>query len=200
MIQQFLTGSRSCGICTPYPAKIPTLEKRKLYSLSVYYKENGEYYPTELTELFVLVDDADKLVMFEYKNNHWYSMERKYVVHCHDYILMGQSKKKIIIQETDKKLYDIHLCSIHSESVAQMRIYDFNKSILIVSKEQIDIPKEVQKILYQYHYVINKIVCSENCIIDSNKIIIESKPTNKIYMEVKLEGKKGLWKRLFSIN
>jgi hypothetical protein len=197
------TRNPSCGFCTPYAEKIPTLEKRKLYSLSIYCKENGEYYPTELSELFVLVDDADKFVMFEYKNNHWYSMEEKYLRHFYDYILGGQSKKKIIIRETDKKLYDIHVCSVHSESVAQMRIYDFNKSILIATKEQVHIQKEVQKILHSYHYTINKIIHTDNCVMDSENVLIESGPTNKIYVEVRLEGKKerikGLWKRFTNL-
>ena len=103
---------------------------------------------------------------------------------CSDFLLLGQSKKKVVIKETDKKIYDIHISSIHSESISVKRIYDFSENILIASREGVDVMKELEKILGKYIFQINKIECNK-----------EPTTIYKIFVEIQIEKEKGLWSR-----
>ena len=175
---------------------IPPLEKLKLYIMNVYYKDNGEYYLTELKNLFLVVDAEDRLVIFEPVK---YENSKIYLKIIRNYSLIGHATKKIMIEETTKyKLYDIHVCSVHSEaSVGQPRIYHFNKSIILASDEEIFLTHEVSKKLNKYKFQTNKIVCSEGCEKNENGWITDADTTNKIYVEVNLEREKRWRERMF---
>jgi len=173
---------------------MPELEKLKLYTLNLYYKDNGEYYLSDLRDVFIVLDAEDKLAMFEPVK---YENSKIYLKYIRDCSLLGHSTKKIMIERTNYKLYDIHVCSVHSESsVAQPRVYDFNTSVIIATDEEFSIHQEVSRKLSRYIFDIHKIVCSEGCSKNENGWITESDLTNKIYVEVKLERKKR-WRERF---
>lgn len=177
------------------------LEKLQLYKLNLFYKNNGEYYLSDLKNLFLVVDAQNKLVILEPIKICPTDKQSMYLRVCGDYLLQGQSTKKIMIDKTDFKLYDIHVCAVHSEkSVAQQRIYDFNTSIILASnsKNRINIKKEVDKKLNKFIFDFNKIICSDDCIIGQDGIVIQSESTNKIYIETLIERKKGLFERIFN--
>ena len=173
------------------------LEPLQLYRLNLFYKDNGEYYLSDLKNLFLVVDAQNKLVIFE--PTKYFSSDKRsmYLRVCNDYLLQGQATKKIMIEKTDYCLFDIHVCSGHSEkSVAQQRIYDFNTSIIMASNSRVNIKKEVEKKLNKFIFDYNKIVCSDDCIVGQDGLVLKSESTNKVYIETYIERKKGLLERL----
>jgi hypothetical protein len=169
---------------------IPDLEPLKLYSLNLLYKENGEYLQSDIRNFFLVVDEEKKLLIL----SPIYSLNRKYYLEIvKDFSLEGSATKKIVIQDTDYKFYDIHISSVHSESIDQKRIYDFNSSILLASNKNIDLQKELAKKLSKYIFQVKNIVCSDGCILDEDSQPFICESTNKIYIEVSLDRKKT-WK------
>lgn len=173
---------------------IPELEHNKVYSVDVSYKDFDGYYKHDPLQLILFLDENNKICIFEF-NASWTSTSSRYLIPIHDVQLFGQSKKKITINEIDKKFYDIHVSSIHPDTIENRKIYDFNKRLCIVSKDTICIHKELDKILSKYKYHIEH-VQFKNCEMDEKQRIVHSDVINNISIEIMIEKEKGLYERL----
>jgi hypothetical protein len=160
---------------------LPDLEINKIYLLNLYYKENGEYYLSELKNI-ILVKEDDKICIYENKNGRLNGP-------ISNYLLFGYSKKKIVIQEVDKKIIHIHIQSLSNEKLTQSinGANEFYESICIDGDKEIDIDRKIDDILCNYVYQIQK-----------KEKIDEDKNICQVYVEVVVDRKKNIWRRFFN--
>jgi hypothetical protein len=174
------TFQKSCSLLKV----IPQLEQNKLYSLKIFYKENDRYHHAEdPDEILITTDVSDNKTLLCYKNK-YFSNQDKYLEKIYDISLLGRSKKKIVITESDKILYHIHISNVHTETLETKKIIDIQKNIHLTSFQEIEIRKEVNKVLDKYIYSIDKIHNDDEC-----------GEIRRIDVVVKIEEEKGFLKR-----
>lgn len=171
---------------------LPTLDNDKVYKMDIFYKDIDEYIKDSI-ELF-LSYDLDELSIFSQKKKKWFSRSHKYLSSLSDLQVSGYSKKILSIKETDEKIYVIHILSVHSQSTDKKKMYDFDKKIVIITRDTIRIDDELNKILGKYIYKIYNIR-TENCDIDTNDYIFPTSHFNKIFIEVMIDRKKETYQR-----
>ena len=161
---------------------LPKLEPNKIYSMNLYYKEEGEYDRCDLKNLIVIQTD-NRIDIF--KNKRGVLSDPK-----SDYLLFGYFKKKLIIQEVDMKIYNFYIHSITSEKIDEkmMMNMDFNKTICVYSNKDMDMKKEIEKILCNYVYDIRQ----------KSEKYDEHLGVWEVEVQVSIERKKNIWKRLWN--
>jgi hypothetical protein len=191
---------------------LPDLEEYKIYSLDLYYKEDGYYYPSSLKNL-ILMREGDKIDIYESKNGKLSDPK------C-DYLLFGHSKKKIMIQEVDKKIYHIHIRNVsnerNKEQMMDLRETDieFHRTICIDMNKELDIDKKISKILCNYVYEILHQSVERNAEQSAEKsaersytkemetLNVENYNENKknwnIDIQVCIIRKKNIWRRIWN--
>jgi hypothetical protein len=166
---------------------LPKLKPNKLYGLNLYYKEDGMYHETELIHAYVFIDDDNKIIICCQKKSFYDSLpEKQYVKVVGDYYLIGQSTKKLVIEEVPFSIVDLH---VHAGAI--------NKHTLIIWKNELNIQDEVAKMLSEYDYDwVGEIEMNERCKLDENGLVIQKDVTNTICIEVKINRKRTIWERI----
>lgn len=171
---------------------LPDLKKDNIYSLDLYYKEEGYYYPSSLKDLILTTED-DRINIYENKNGRLSDPKS-------DYILFGYSKKKIIIQEVDRKIYHIHISQKNRDNsvernkeqkidLTRMDI-EFHQTICV--DKEIDIVKEIDRILSDYNYEIYQTS-------DISDEYWGHKRIRDVDVQVVIERKKNIWRRIWNV-
>lgn len=161
---------------------LPELQNDKVYSLNVYYKENG-YYMIDLKNL-ILFKNGNKILIYKDKNGRLSGPKS-------DYLLFGYSTKKVIIQETTKNIYHLHIESIpnstrtEESSDASMIGTEWNEMICMDDHQEIDMKKQVDTILCNYLYHIEDTWCCQS-------------DRRDIHVQVVIARKKNLWRRFLN--
>jgi hypothetical protein len=164
---------------------LPKLETGKIYSMNLFYKEEGDYYRWDLKNLIVIQTEHDVDI---FKNQNGVLTDPK-----SDYLLFGYFKKKLIIQEVDMKIYNFHVHSITNEKIIDkgkmmnMNI-DFNETICIDANKVLDTEKRIEKILCNYVYDIHQ----------QSERYDEDKGVWDVEVQVMMGGKKNIWKRIWN--
>lgn len=158
---------------------LPELQNDKVYSLNVYYKENG-YYMIDLKNL-ILFKNGNKIFIYKDKNGRLSGPKP-------DYLLFGYSTKKVIIQETTKSIYHLHITNSmrpEESSDASMIGVEWNEMICADDQQEIDMKKELDRILCNYLYHIENV----EYLVDDRR---------DIHVQVVIEGKRNIWRRFLN--
>lgn len=193
-VKVVLNGQKMDTLSFPHQARLrsilPDLENDKVYSLNVYYKENG-YYMIDLSNLILFKND-NKILIYKDKGGHLSKPKP-------DYLLFGYSTKKVIIQETTKNIYHLHIESLpnpmrpEESSSVSMIGFEHNEMICRDDNEEIDMKKHLDRILCNYLYHIENI----EYLVDQDKLCCQS-DRGEISVQVEIEGKRNIWRRFLN--
>jgi hypothetical protein len=173
---------------------IPKLKSNHLYSLNLFYKENGMYYPTELNRCFVFIDDKNKLILCSQKNKRSNKL-KQYVKLTPDHYFTSRSTKKLIVEESKLNIVDLH---IYNDPIEDQSEYKIDKHVFIVC-DQLNIYEEMSKILksYEFEFTHEGFEFFGKCMMDEmTGKLLEMDRTNTVCVKVKIIRKKGFWERI----
>jgi hypothetical protein len=129
---------------------IPKLEPKKVYSMNLFYKEEGDYYRADLKDLIVIQNENQQIDIFKNKKG-FLSNPRS------DYLIFGYLKKKLILQIIDMKIYNFHIHSITNDNGnGKMMNMDFFQTFCWDENKELPIETVLNKILIDYGFEIQQ--------------------------------------------
>ena len=170
---------------------LPKLKPNRLYSVNVFYKENGMYYDTDIIHAYAFLDRQDKVILVCQKRSFFGELPKKqYVEISGDFYFTGQATKKVVVEEVPFSILDLHV-------FGNDELKPLNKHVYIVWKDQLNIFYEVDKILSDYEYDwVSEPEMNERCKMNELGDLVEKDWTNTICVNVKINRKRGIWERI----
>ena len=172
------------------------LNPNRIYTMTLFYKFNGQYNKSKLIDLLIFVEEDNLNI----RKVHFFKFEKsKYIKECHDFILIGFSKKKIDIHDSLYKIYDFQISIDKSTSSVNDKLSRDRSElqVSIGSRDYINVKKELDKLFSKYVYTIKNLE-SDECSVDRHYNIVDSQPRNKILIEVNIEKKRKMSERIYN--
>jgi hypothetical protein len=171
---------------------LPKIKKNKIYSISLLYKEYGDYVDTEITEYYLFKDDNDSIYLLEPH------LQNKiiFLTEIPDIKMSGTSTKKIVVEELNKRIFGVEIDGFHIEENLN-KIPLFEKKYLVISSDGLDLGRILQKkIKNKYEYEILDLHSDENITMDEDLKFQSEKSINRIHLALHIKRKKGWFERL----
>lgn len=174
---------------------LPNIKENKIYSVSILYREYGDYVESEIMEYYLFRDEDDIYFCKPYLENGFIFLEE-----ISDLKMDGSPcTRKIIVEEFSKRrLYGVQIQGWNEKSGNEEDVNVFTKRYLIASDNgEIDIKKLLdKKVGYQYEYGIDDLDTESDMKMDVDNLIFQSKKTiNRINICLMIKKKKSLWQR-----
>jgi hypothetical protein len=168
---------------------LPKIKNNRIYSISLLYKEYGDYVESEISEY----------ILFKY-NDHVYLCEpfhKKdycYLRDINDICISGSATKKIIVEElSHRKIFGLEIMGQNEENI----LFTKDWMILTYHNQKFPLAKVLKKeIEPKYKFEILDMETDEDVKMDEELQMDSGKSINRIRMVLNINKEKSLYERI----
>jgi hypothetical protein len=177
---------------------LPNIKKNKIYTISLLYKEYGDYVETDISQFILFKSDDEELYIYDpiYKNEMYYLNE------ISDLVLKGMATKKVVVDEIpsqNKKLFAIEIIGLKKKKLKYNEQEEtiFNKSWMIGTNDKLELGKLLKKeIRSKYEYDILDFQMDDDILLNDNMELSTKRSLNRIQIVLNIIRKRSLYEKI----